>query len=260
VKIATFNVNSIRSRMDPLLAWLSAHRPDVICLQETKVVDALFPAGALGGAGYHAVFRGQKSYNGVAILSRRPPDDAAFGLDDGGPADGTRLARARFGDLHVVNTYVPQGRAIDHEMYAYKLEWLRRLRRYFERHFQPRDRVVWAGDCNVAAEPIDVHNPEERGNHVCFHENARRAFAECRGWGFADVFRRHHPEPGHYTFFDYRTVFAAKRGLGWRIDYIHATEPLAALCASARIDLQPRLGPRPSDHTVLSAEFAIPGL
>jgi exodeoxyribonuclease III len=256
VRVATFNVNSIRTRLETVVAWLERHQPDILCLQETKVEDPLFPSEALRTAGYTAAFCGQKSYNGVAVLSRSSPDEVSFGLDDGGPADGPRLAHARFGALSVVNTYVPQGRDLDHEMYRYKIEWLGRLKSYFDRRFRPADNVIWAGDCNVAAEPIDVHNPAQRERHVCFHADARRAFHECRAWGFEDVFRRHHPEPGHYTFFDYRTAMAVERGLGWRIDYILATGPLARKSLRSWIDLEPRRGVRPSDHTVLVADFS----
>ena len=150
MKLATFNVNSIRSRMGILLEWLAANRPDVVCLQETKVVDADFPLGPIREAGYHAVICGQKSYNGVAILSLKEPSGVQFGIDDGGPADETRLVSAKVGPIYVVNTYVPQGRDIEHEMYRYKIEWFARLTKYFDRHFTPRQPVVWAGDFNIA--------------------------------------------------------------------------------------------------------------
>jgi exodeoxyribonuclease-3 len=255
VRIATFNANSIRSRLDVVLAWLRAHVPDVLCLQETKAVDQDFPAPAFTQAGYQVVFRGEKSYNGVAIVSRLKPTDVAFGLDDGGPADETRLVRARVAGVHVVNTYVPQGREIDHPMYPYKIEWFRRLRAYFERHFTPRQRVLWTGDLNVAPEPADLHDPEAQSDHVCFHTDVRRAFADTVAWGFTDVYRKHHPEPGRYTFFDYRTIRAVERNMGWRVDHMLATRSLAARCADAWIDLEPRRGPRPSDHTFLAAVF-----
>jgi exodeoxyribonuclease III len=254
--IATFNCNSIRSRMDVILGWLRDHKPDVLCLQETKVQDLEFPAQPVQNAGYRVVFRGEKAYNGVAVLSRRKPDDVHFGLDDE-PRDETRLLCARFGRLTVVNTYVPQGREVDHPMYQYKLHWFRRLRDYFGLHFKPSDLLLWTGDMNVAAEPLDVHNPKERENHVCYHRAARQAFSECRAWGFVDVFRQFHPEPGQYTFFDYRTARATQRGLGWRIDYILANPALAIRSTNAFIDLRPRLGERPSDHTFLAAEFTL---
>lgn len=255
MKIATFNANSIRARLPIVLDWMARHRPDILCIQETKVEDGDFPALDLTAGGYHVVFRGEKSYNGVAILSLQKPDTVRFGLDDGGKADETRLACATFGSLHVVNTYVPQGRELDHPMYAYKLEWLGRLRGYFARHFTPRQRVVWLGDMNVAPLAIDIHNAEEQENHVCFHHRVREAFAQVLAWGFTDVFRKHHPEPGQYTFFDYRTVQAVKRNLGWRVDHILATAPLARLSTDAWIDVEPRTRDKASDHTFLVAEF-----
>ena len=255
MRIATFNCNSVRARLDTILAWLKTHQPDLLALQETKVVDDLFPREPLTAAGYHVTFRGMKGYNGVALLSRRPPDEVRFGLDDGGPADEPRLLHARFGTLHLINTYVPQGRAIDHAMFAYKVDWYARLLSYFERHLSPRRTALWLGDLNVAAEPIDVHNPEDRAEHVCYHEDVRRAFARCRDWGFADLFRRFHPEPGHYSFFDYRTAWRGNTGDGWRLDYLLATPPLARTARSCWIDVEPRRGPRPSDHCFVAADF-----
>ncbi len=253
--IATYNINSIRSRLDALAAWLEKCQPDILCLQETKVQDSEFPLAALATTGYHVAFRGMKAYNGVAILSRTPPDEVVAGLDDGDEPDEPRLIRARFGDLHVVNTYVPQGREIDHPMFQYKIKWLQRLRAYFDRHFTTEDAVVWVGDLNVAAEPIDVYNPETRAGHVCYHADAREALAHCRAWGFEDVLRLYHPEGGHYTFYDYRTVDPIERGMGWRIDYIMASPPLLETATDAWIDLQPRRLPKASDHTPLLAAF-----
>jgi exodeoxyribonuclease-3 len=252
--IATFNCNSVRMRVDTILGWLEANKPDVLALQETKVEDHLFPRAAFEAAGYHVAFRGMKAYNGVALLSRAPPQDVRFGFADE-PADDFRIQRATIGGVTIVNTYVPQGRAIDHAMFQYKLAWFRRLRTYFASQFSPTDPVVWLGDINVAAEPIDVHNPEKRARHVCYHADARAAFADLRAWGFVDVFRKHNPGPGHYTFFDYRTLFAAEKGDGWRIDYIFATPPLAERSRRAWIDMAPRLCATCSDHTFLAAEF-----
>jgi exodeoxyribonuclease-3 len=156
-----------------------------------------------------------------------------------------------------VNTYVPQGREIDHVMFKYKQEWFARLRRYFDEQFTTKDLLVWLGDLNVAFDEIDVHNPKERTNHVCYHKDARAAFANCRAWGFEDVFRRHQPDPGHYTFFDYRTRDAVGRNLGWRIDYVLASPALAQKSTDAFIDLEPRKGEKPSDHTFLAADFDV---
>jgi len=200
-------------------------------------------------------FHGEKSYNGVAILSRLVPSEVQFGIDDGKTPDQTRLVAARFGAVHVVNTYVPQGREITHEMYAYKLQWFARLKAFFDRHFTPKKQVVWVGDLNVAPAAIDIHNAAEQDEHVCYHEAVRKAFADTLSWGFVDVFRKHHPEPGQYTFFDYRTVNAVKRNMGWRVDHILATPPLAARSEDCFIDLEPRMAQSPSDHTFLTASF-----
>ena len=258
MKIATFNVNSIRARLEALRTWLRQHQPDAVCLQETKVQDAEFPRAPLAADGWHIACRGEKSYNGVALLSRAPADAVHFGLDDGGPADEARLLTARLNGITLVNTYVPQGRELTHAMYGYKLEWFRRLRRYFDRNFKPGNLVLWCGDLNVAAEPQDVHAPERHGDHVCFHADVRRAMADCRQWGWVDVYRQFHPEPDRYSFFDYRTPNAVERRIGWRLDYLYASPALAARAIAAEIDLAPRLAPRPSDHAPVWAEFALP--
>lgn len=255
MKIATFNVNGIRSRLETVLDWLTRNRPDVLCLQETKVQDSEFPAAPIEERGYHVAYSGQKSYNGVAILSLVPADEVRVGLDDGGEPDASRLICARFGALHIVNSYVPQGRALDHPMYAYKLEWFARLESYFGRHFRAREDVVWVGDLNVAPTAMDVHNPDDQKNHVCYHEAVREAYLKAVGWGFEDVFRKHHPEPGHYSFFDYRVRRALEAGLGWRVDHILATRSMAARSTGCEIDLEPRRGVKPSDHTAVLACF-----
>jgi exodeoxyribonuclease-3 len=256
MRIATFNANSIRSRLDTVLTWLKANEPDVLAVQETKVEDKDFPALAFEGTGYKVVFRGQKSYNGVALVTRLPATGLLFGLDDE-PRDETRLVAAKVGPVCVVNTYVPQGREIDNPMYPYKLEWFRRLKAFFDRHYTPKQKVVWVGDLNVAPEAIDIHNAAEQESHVCYHVDVRRAFADTASWGFTDVFRKHHPEPGQYTFFDYRTINAVKRNMGWRVDHILATKPLAATSKDAFIDVKPRLADKPSDHTFLVADFEV---
>jgi exodeoxyribonuclease-3 len=258
MKVATLNANSIRSRLELVLDWLRREAPDVLCLQETKVQDADFPAESFQDAGYHVVFRGQKAHAGVAIVSREEPQEVVFGLDDGGESDEPRLIRAVIGGIPMVNTYVPQGRSPDSEHFRYKLEWLARLRAFFERHYSPQEPLLWMGDFNVAPDPIDVHDPKRLKDHVDFHPEARAALQQVLAWGFVDVFRRHHPqEPGHYTFWDYRVRGALERGLGWRVDHIWATEPLAQKSTEAWIDVEARRAERPSDHTFLVAEFAL---
>jgi exodeoxyribonuclease-3 len=258
LKIATLNVNSVRIRLDQVLDWLGRESPDVLCLQETKVQDKDFPAETFEQAGYRVAFKGQKSHAGVAIASREEPRDVRFGLDDGGPPDEVRLVRAFLGDIAVVNTYVPQGRSPDSEQFQYKLDWLERVRRFFERHYAPEGLVVWVGDFNVATEPIDVHDPKGLKNHVDYHPDARAALERVRRWGFVDVFRKHHPgEAQQYTFWDYRVRDAVGRGVGWRVDHIWATESLALRSTGSWIDVEARRAERPSDHTFLVAEFAL---
>jgi exodeoxyribonuclease-3 len=256
IRAATFNINSIRVRMEILLGWLRHHQPDILCLQETKVQDPDFPAEPIREAGWHVTFKGQKAHAGVAIISRQRPEDVAWGLDDDGPPDEARLIRAAIGGIAVVNTYVPQGRDAESEHFQYKLEWLRRMGRFFERHYSPDQPLLWMGDLNVAREPIDVYDPVRLKEHVDFHPLAREALEKVRRWGFEDVFRRHHPdEPNQYTYYDYRARGAIEQGTGWRVDQIFATRPLAERSVDSWIDLEPRRMERPSDHTVLAADF-----
>ena len=256
MKVVTFNCNSVRTRLGAVLGWLEEHQPDVLCLQETKVVDELFPVEAFEEAGWSVVFRGEKSYNGVAIVSKKAADEFSFGLDEE-PKDEPRLAYARYGDVHVVNTYVPQGRAIDHPMYAYKLEWFARLRKYFDKRFTAESKLFWCGDLNVARDPIDVSNPQTKKEHVCFHETIRATFEEILGFGFVDLFRKHNPELVDYSFYDYRVPFNPERKVGWRIDYVLGTEAVAAKSVGSWIDVEPRTKEKPSDHVPLVAEVAL---
>lgn len=255
MKIATFNTNSIRMRMPVILNWLEIHRPDILAVQETKVQDAEFPETEIETAGYHVVFCGQKAYNGVAVISRNPPDAVVSGFD--GEADKTRILRVRFGDIEIINTYAPQGRERESEQYRYKLEWFRRFADLLQAAYSPEGKVIWLGDLNVAPEAIDVHDPVALEGHVCFNRELTALFYDVCSWGLFDVFRKHHPEPEQYTFFDYRTFGAVSRKMGWRIDHILATKPLRDRSWNAWIDLEPRRSKvfKPSDHTFLVAEF-----
>ena len=188
------------------------------------------------------------------VLTGKQRHEVAFGLD-GEPTDAARLIHARFGELHVVNTYVPQGREIEHAMYAYKLEWFARLKRYFGKRFSAATPLLWCGDLNVARHPIDVSSPETKKNHVCYHQAVRDAFEEVLAFGFTDLFRHHNPGREDYSFYDYRAPFDPERKRGWRIDYILATAPLAKKSVAAAIDIAPRTRPKPSDHCPLVAEI-----
>ncbi|MGC9399917.1 MAG: exodeoxyribonuclease III [Anaerolineae bacterium] len=257
-KVATYNANSIRARLPLILEWLARESPDVLGVQETKVQDKDFPAEPLREAGYHVVYKGQKAHAGVALLSKTEPEAVAYGLDDGGEPDEPRLIRAVIRGIPVVNTYVPQGRDPDSEHFEYKLAWFGRLRRLFTRHYDPDEPLLWIGDFNVAPADIDVYDPRRLRGHVDFHPEAQAALEKVREWGFVDVFRRHHPdEPHQFTYYDYRAKNSIERHLGWRVDHIWATEPLAAKSVAAWIDLEARRAERPSDHTFLVAEFAL---
>ena len=254
MKVASFNANSLRSRLDIVLGWLDANGPDVLCVQETKVQDVDFPHEAFASSGYEYVFKGQKKYNGVAIFAREAITDAAFGLDDE-PVDEARIIRAKVGGVWIVNTYVPQGFERISEKFQYKLDWFKRLRKYFDDHFSADDAVLWMGDLNVAMDERDVHDPERLLGHVCYCPEVQDALRDVAGWGFTDVFRMLCDEGGQYTFWDYRARNALENNRGWRLDYIMATKSMAAKCKKCWVDREPRGMVKPSDHTFLIAEF-----
>ena len=256
MRIATFNVNSVRARLPIVTEWLAKNRPDVLCAQETKVQDIAFPVEEIEQIGYRSYFKGQKGYNGVAVFTLEEAADVCFGLDSE-PCDEARIVTVRVGEVTIVNTYVPQGDSVDSVKFLYKLEWFKRLRRYFENNFKASNMVLWTGDFNVAPEAIDVYRPEEKGNHVCFCPAVREALGEVMGWGFEDVFRRHCSEAGQYSFWDYRLTGSFERNLGWRLDHFMATRVLAERSVGCYIDKLPRGLPRPSDHTPVVAEFAV---
>ena len=256
LRVASFNANSIRSRLDVILEWIGRNDCDVLCVQETKVTDGDFPLDAVVTAGYHAVFAGQKAYNGVAIISKGPPEDVVIGLGRMPEDEEARIVRATFNGVTVVNTYVPQGTSTDSPRFQYKLNWIRGMREYFNSRFTPEDPVVWVGDFNVAREPIDVYDPEGLLGSVCYHPDEHEALDYATGWGFVDVFRKRHPgEPGQYTFWDYRVPNGFKRRMGWRLDHIWATKPLADRSIDCWIDKEPRAREKPSDHTFIVADF-----
>ena len=255
MKIATFNVNSVRSRLPIILDWLKSEKPDILCLQETKVQNADFPQEAFRLVDYHVSFWGGKAYNGVAVIAKEELDNISHGLDDGGEPDKDRLICAVYKGIPIVNTYIPQGASTDSPKFQYKLEWFQRLGEYFNRHFKADEPLLWLGDLNIAPEDIDVHDPRRLLGHVCFHPEVKKALNEVKRWGFIDVYRKIHPEPEKYSFWDYRVPRAVERKLGWRVDHIMATQPLAKKVVDAFIDVKPRLREKPSDHTPVVALF-----
>lgn len=256
IKVASFNVNGVRARMPVLLDWLERVRPEILALQETKVEDSEFPAAPLRAVGYECAFCGQKGFNGVAVLSRGPIEVVQEGFLDGGPPDRERLLLVRTLGINVLNTYVPQGTSTESERFFYKLHWFARLRGFMDEFLSPADAALWLGDFNVAPEPADVYDPQGLDGEIGFHPRERAALEEVRAWGWVDVFRLHVKEKGHYTFWDYRMRGALSRGLGWRVDHIWATRPMAEKSLRAWIDIEPRRAQRSSDHTPILAEFS----
>lgn len=255
MKIATWNVNSIRTRLEHVKNWLATNPVDVLCVQETKVVDELFPDSAFTEMGYQLVVSGQKSYNGVAIFSRTVMSevsrgftpilgDAAANLDE-----QKRVITGVVNGIRIVNLYVPNGAAIGSDKYAYKLRWFTALRVYLTTLLQQSEHILVCGDFNVALEDIDIHDPKGREKQVMATDAERLALQQAViDLGLADVFRKFTPEAGHFSWWDYRTG-AFRRDAGWRIDHIYLTPTLYNGAIACEIDRTPRALEQPSDHT-----------
>jgi len=257
MKLATWNVNSIRARQERLLAWLQRVQPDVVCLQELKGTDDTFPYDAILAAGYHAAVLGQKTYNGVAILSKTEPAGIVRGLQDTLDDPLARLISTEIGGVRILSAYFPNGQAVGTEQYLLKLAWMERLREHLQQRYRASDPLVLCGDFNVAPDDADVARPAAWANSVLCHGESRAALERLRQWGLVDVFRQQHPQGGQYSWWDYQRLAFPKND-GLRIDHLFATRPLAARCRSAAIDRQERKGPKPSDHAPVVAEFDWP--
>jgi len=254
MKIATWNVNSIRARHDSVFAWISRAEPDVLCMQETKVVDDDFPTDELLRLGYTVAMSGQKSYNGVAIASRLPMTDVAIGLHDDAGAGESRLIRATVGGVRVYSAYVPNGKSPTNPSFKDKLRWLGRLKQTLQKEATPETPLCVCGDYNIAPEARDVFDPVAMAGQLHFHPDEHRALADLMAFGLTDVFRKHHQEAGLFSWWDYRAG-AFRRDAGLRIDYVLATAPLAARCTAVEIDVAPREAEKPSDHAPVIATF-----
>jgi exodeoxyribonuclease-3 len=254
MKIATWNVNSIRVRLEAVLNWMRQAQPDVLCLQEIKVTDELFPVDSFVAPGYQVVVSGQKTYNGVAIISNCEMTEVQTEFPDYDAEGQKRFIAATIGGVKVVNVYIPNGSAPDSPKFAYKLEFIRQLHSYLKKHHQAKDLLVLTGDFNVAPEPRDVYDVDEMEGEIGFHPEERAALADLMGWGFEDIFRRHHEESGLYSWWDYRAG-AFRRDMGLRIDHIWATMPLADLSLESGMDKEQRSLHKPSDHIPVWAMF-----
>ena len=253
MKIVSWNINSLRKRQERLLAWLASTQPEVVSLQETKCTDEQFPGLDLRAAGYHSAFHGQKSYNGVAIISKTEPRDVRAALcDEEDPQ--ARVIAATIGEVRVYSIYAPNGQAVGSPAYDYKLKWYARLRNCLER--ENREHLVVCGDFNVAPKDEDVYDPDLWRGAIMCSDGERKAFQELCGIGLIDTLRLHRPEPGLFSWWDYRMLaFPKNRGL--RIDAILASKPLAQTCTAAGIEREMRKGKEPSDHAPVWAEFSL---
>ena len=254
MKLATWNVNSLKVRLPHVLEWLAANPVDVLCLQETKQQDGDFPQAELQAAGYHSVFSGQKTYNGVAILSRVPASDVQTGIPDF-VDEQKRVIAATFDDVRVVCVYVPNGQAVDSDKYYYKLAWLNALRNWLKEELTRHPKLVVLGDYNIAPEDRDVHDPVVWQGNVLVSETERIYFQNLIKLGLRDSFRLFEQAEKSFTWWDYR-MMAFRRNHGLRIDHILISEPLVAQCKGCVIDKEPRKLERPSDHTPVVVELS----
>ncbi len=256
MRVATWNVNSLHARLERVLGWLEQAQPDVLLLQETKLADGAAPQLAFRAAGYSLAHHGEGRWNGVAIASRVGLDDVQAGLGASGPdAAGARMIAARCGDTRVVSVYAPNGRSVGSEFYVAKLEWFERLRGWLDAHVDPGDAFVLGGDLNVAPDDIDVWDPAAFVGATHVTEAERTAFQRLLDWGLVDIYRQHHPEPGRYTWWDYRAG-AFHKGQGMRIDHLLVSRQVAGRSRAAEIDRNARKGPLPSDHAPMWVDIA----
>lgn len=253
MKIATWNVNSLRVRLPHVLDWLEQHAPDILCLQETKLPDADFPQERIRECGYEVVYSGQKTYNGVATLSKAPASDMIKDLP-GQDDPQRRVLIGTIDNVRVMNVYVPNGQAVGTEKYQYKLGWLAALHRCVKTELANHRNVVLLGDFNIAPEDADVHDPELWRGKILFSDPEREAFRGLLDTGLTDSFRKFEQQPKSFSWWDYRAV-AFRRNRGLRIDHILCSSALNDRCRGCWIDKEPRKLERPSDHAPVAAEF-----
>lgn len=255
IKIASWNVNSIRVRLDHVLQWLAEQKPDVLALQETKSQEKNFPVEPLKAAGYNVLFTGQKTYNGMALLSKSSLTDVVDQLP-GTDNEQKRFLAGSLGSIHIINVYVPNGQSLESDRYQYKLSWLESLRNYLHNALLTHSGVIVLGDFNIAPEDCDVYDPKVWQNRILVSTPEREAFRALLAVGYHDSFRLFPQEGNNYSWWDYRAA-AFRRDLGLRIDHILISDSLRAVCQNSTIDKEPRAWLRPSDHTPVFAEFEL---
>lgn len=255
LKIATWNVNSLRARYDLFVEWLKTAAPDVVCLQETKVIDEDFPTLELQMLGYTVAMAGQRTYNGVAIASRLPMKDIEVGLVDDPLSSEKRLIAATVGDLRILSAYIPNGKSVESPSFGDKLRWLAALRRTLDERVPKGLPVVLAGDFNIAADERDVFDVERMRGHLHFHEKEHEALKHLLDFGLFDAFRLHHNEGKLFSWWDYRGA-SLRLNQGLRIDYVFLSHALKLRCVSAEMQREERLKAKPSDHIPVVVEVS----
>ena len=253
LKIATWNVNSLRVRLPQVLEWIKEHKPDVLALQETKLPDENFPIDEINQAGYECVFSGQRTYNGMAILSREKCKDIITDIPTLQDPQ-RRVLGVTVQGIRILDLYIPNGESVVSDKYVYKLNWLKHLREFLAEELKRYPKMILLGDFNIAPEDEDVYDPKAWENQVLFSEKERVAFQDILKLGFEDCFRLFTQPERSYTWWDYR-MNAFRRKMGLRIDHILASKMLVPLCKHCEIDKIPRSWERPSDHTVVMADF-----
>jgi exodeoxyribonuclease-3 len=254
MKIASWNVNSLKVRLPHVLDWLARVQPDALCLQELKLEDKNFPADALQEAGYYSVSSGQKTYNGVAILSRTPPQAVSYGIPEFAD-EQKRVISATVGGVRLVCAYFPNGQSLESDKYQYKLKWLTALTAWLRNELTKHPQLALLGDYNIAPEDRDVHDPKAWEGQNLVSEPERAAYRELVALGLTDSFRMFEQAPGSFTWWDYR-MNAFRRKLGLRIDIILLSSALAKKCTASSVDIEPRKLERPSDHAPVLAELS----
>jgi exodeoxyribonuclease-3 len=256
MKIATWNVNSLRVRLPHLIDWLAANSPDAVCLQETKCEDGKFPYAELKAAGYCSLHNGQRTYNGVAILSRAEGVETCRGIPEF-QDDQSRVIAAEVGGIQLVSVYVPNGQSVGSDKYAYKLRWFEALAAWLETQLKVHPRIAVCGDFNVAPEDRDVHDPAAWAGQVLFSDPEKAALRRLVDLGLVDAFRLFEQPERSFTWWDYR-MMAFRRKMGLRIDHVLLSPELAAATTACTIDIEPRMLERPSDHAPVICELAVP--
>ena len=254
MKIASWNVNSLKVRLPQLLAWLADQQPDVVCLQETKLQDQDFPSQEIAALGYQAVFSGQKTYNGVALLTRETPTDIVVG-NPLYPDEQKRLLALTVSGISVVCAYVPNGQAVGSDKYAYKLEWLDALAKWISEKLDTNPQLILAGDFNIAPDDRDVYDPTAWAGQILCSEPERAALQRLLNLGLTDSFRLFAQADKSFSWWDYR-MLAFEKNRGLRIDHILLSRPLADRCRAAAISREVRKLERPSDHAPVTVELA----